>query len=100
MATDLEKIRLLIGDEVAPQHFTDVKLQVFSDIAGSVMLASALALEAWAAALTDAMESEHIGDYSYTKKLVSNKLVLAEKYRKGEAETPALAWSEMDLTGT
>jgi len=44
MATDLEKIRLLIGDEVAPQHFTDVQLQVFSDIAGSVTLAAAFAL--------------------------------------------------------
>ena len=52
MATDLEKIRLLIGDGVAPQHFTDAELQVFLDIAGSVMLASAYALKAWASALS------------------------------------------------
>ena len=99
MATDLEKIRLLIGDEVAPQHFMDVQLQVFSDIAGSVMLAAALALKAWAAHLSEAIISERIGDYAYSKKQVDNKLKLAENYEKQAMSIPAVAVASFNFTG-
>ena len=102
--TDIGKVRLLINDKVntydTPAHYSDAEIQIFLDSAGSVKLAAAEALEAWAAALTDTMDSEKIGDYSYSKKLVANKLTLAERYRKSAEEAPVLEWAEMDLTGT
>ena len=98
--TDIQKVQLLIGD-VAGAQFTVAQIQAFLDMAGgSVNIAAALALEAWAATLTDNAVSEKIGDYAYSKKAADNKLALAERYRKAEAETPVLTWAEMNLTGT
>ena len=100
LATDIGKVRLLISDTVAlTAHFTDEEITVFLTLASSVVyLAAALALESWATSLSESADSERIGDYAYTKKQVANKLALAERYRQVEAETPAMAWSEMDLT--
>ncbi len=98
--TDAERIRLLINDKDTPKHFNDLEIAEFLALAGdSVYLAAALALEAWAGALTGETDSERIGDYSYTKKQAANKLALAERYRKVEAETPVLSWASMDLAG-
>ena len=99
LSTEIGKVRLKISDtNVATAHFTDEELQVFLNEAGnSDYLAAALALEAWAAALTDNAESERIGDYSYSKKSADNKLKLAERYRQHDATTPALTWAEMTL---
>lgn len=101
LATNIGKVRLLISDNVeATAHFTDEEITSFLTMASnSINLAAAFALEAWAAALTESAESEKIGDYAYTKKQAANKLALAERYRKAEAETPYLTWAEMDLTG-
>lgn len=100
--TDIGKIRLLINDKVNTYnnhaHYSDAEIQIFLDSAGSVKLAAAEALETWAAALTDSTDSEKIGDYSYTKKLVANKLELATRYRTSESEAPVLEISSMDLT--
>lgn len=103
-ATDIGKVRLLINDtDVTPAadaHFTDEEIQVFLDLADdAIYLAAALALEAWAASLTESAESEKIGDYAYTKKQAANKLALAKRYRNADAETSYLTWAEMDLTG-
>jgi hypothetical protein len=102
LTTDIGKIRLLIGDkDVTPAtdaHFSDEELQVFLTDEGSVNLAAAAALEAWAADLSENATNETIGDYSYSKKSVANKLDLAQKLRDKEANTPAFDWSEMDLT--
>ena len=102
--TNVGKVRLLINDKInTPSHnaqFSDGELQIFLTMESEVvMVASALALEAWVAAITDSLTAEHIGDYSYSKKEIDNKLTLAKQYRKVGDETPYLDWAEMDLTG-
>ncbi|MFA5558617.1 MAG: DUF3199 family protein [Methanofastidiosum sp.] len=89
--SDIEKIRLLISDTEG--HFTDEQLSVFLEMAGSVKLAAAYALEAWAASLTDSYVREDIGDYSYTKREANSKLELAKRYREDEAAEPYSAWT-------
>ena len=97
--TDIEKVRLLIADTGSVQY-TDAQIQAFLDMAGgSILIAAAYALEAWAASLTDSLTSEKIGDYAYTKKEAENKAALAKEYKRQEAESPYLTWAEMDLTG-
>ena len=103
LATDIGKVRLLIGDtDIVPTtdaHFTDEEITAFLTMASnSIYLAAAMALEAWAATLTSSMTSEHIGDYSYSKKEMDDKLALAQRYRDMEAETPAVDIASMDLT--
>jgi hypothetical protein len=97
LATDIGKIRLIIQD-TAGAKFSDEELQIFLDLEGSVNLASAAALESWAAYLSEYADSEHIGDYSYSKKLVSNKLDLATRLRENDANAPSLDWAEMNFT--
>lgn len=101
LTTNIGKVRMLISDtDITAAHFTDEEITAFLTMASnSVKLAAAYALEAWAASLTGDMESEKIGDYAYTKKQVTGKLTLAERYRKAEAEAPSFTWAEMDLTG-
>lgn len=98
--TDSEKVRLLINDKVVPYHFTDVEIAAFLEMAeDSVYLAAAMALEAWAAALSESADSEKIGDYSYSKKAADNKLKLAERYRQQAEAVPIVTWAEMNFTG-
>jgi len=98
VATNIEKVQLLIGDTGATQ-FTVAQIQIFLDMATeSVLLAASFALESWAASLTDGLASEKIGDYAYTKKSVENKISLAKKYREEDSATPVLEIGEMDLT--
>lgn len=101
ITTNRGKVRLLISDTALVDcHFEDTEIDAFLTMASdSINLAAAMALEAWAASLTESAESEKIGDYAYTKKQVAGKLALAEQYRKAEAETPCLTWAEMDLLG-
>lgn len=99
ISTDIGKIRLLIHDtDITSAHFTDEELQVFLDLEESVYSAAALALETWAASLSESVDSEKIGDYSYSKKLVENKLSLAERYRSIDSATPAVAIASLNLT--
>lgn len=103
LTTDIGKVRLKIDDrDVTPAsdaHFTDEEIQVFLDEADDdILLASALALEAWAASLTESATSERIGDYSYTKKQADNKLALAQRYRDASGSGPVVDWAEMALT--
>lgn len=96
--TPIEQVRLLIGDTGAVQY-ADPQIQAFLDMAGgSIFLASALALEAWVATLTEDASSEKIGDYAYSKKSADNKLALAARYREVEAKTPAMTWAEFDFS--
>jgi len=98
-STSVGKIRLLISDTVsATAHFTDEELTVFLELNdNSINLAAASALESWASSLKDTTDSERIGDYSYTKKQVTNMLALAERLRDNESNKPAMDWAEMDL---
>ena len=89
----------MISDTVAlTAHFTDEELQVFIGMTTSLLMAAVMALKAWAAALSAAIDSERIGDYSYTKKTVDNMLRVAENYEKINATTPVFEWSEMNFT--
>lgn len=99
--TDIEKVRLLIGDRPpATLVFTDADIQVFlTDNGDSVRLAAACALEAWAAMYMMNPSNEHIGDYAYAQQVVDNMLALAKRLRDAEAETPVLTWASMDLAG-
>ena len=102
--TNVGKVRLLIGDtDISPTtdaQFTDEEIEAFLDMASdSVKLAASYALESWAAAITDSLTSEKIGDYSYTKKDAENKIALAKKYRDEDASDPYMTWSEPDYTG-
>lgn len=104
LATDIGKVRLNIGDtDITPTtdaQFSDEELQVFLDASGgSVPIASAMALEAWATTLARNETSEKIGDYSYSKKDVENMLKLAERLRNSAATSPAMTWAEFNNTG-
>lgn len=94
--TDIEKVRLKIG-AVISATYSDAQIQAFLDMEGTVNLAAAAAIEAWAAATISGMEAERIGDYSYSKKAIDNALALADRLRKTSA--PAYGWTEMDLLG-
>jgi hypothetical protein len=100
LSTLLGKLRLAIGDKtVAAAVFTDEELQIFLDNNDdSINLAGADALEAWAASYGANADSEHIGDYSYTQKIVANLLSLAASLRAKEAAGPVAQIASWDLT--
>lgn len=98
--TDIEKIRLKIGDLTVPYVFTDAQLQYFLTDEGTIELAAAAALEAWAAKYMANADSEKIGDYSYNQTIVDKMLKLAALLRAGDAAIPAVTWAEPDLLGT
>ena len=97
--TDREKVRLKIG-AVISATFTNDQIDAFLEMEGSVNMAAAAAIESWAAAAISGTESEHIGDYSYSKKSIDNALALAERLRKAEAEKPSITWAEPNLMMT
>jgi len=98
--TDIEKVRLLIGDSTAPYIFTDVQIQAFLTMASNdIFLAAAYALKSWAATIAGMMDSERIGDYSYSNKTVANKLAVAENYLKMSAMVPVMDIASLNLTG-
>ena len=100
LATDIGKIRLIISDkDITDCHFTDEELQVFLTTEGSVNLASAAALESWAAAYALNVDNEHIGDYSYAQSITDKMLKLATNLRATDTATPIITWDEPDLLG-
>ena len=99
--TDIGKIRLIISDKDEDDyHFEDAELQVFLTAEGSVNLASAAALESWAAAYALNADNEHIGDYSYAQSISKKMLDLATRLREKEASGAVITWAEPDLLGT
>ena len=100
ITTTVGKIRLIIGDkDDTDEVFTDAEITYFYSTAGSINLAAAMALKAWAASYSANADSEKIGDYSYTQKIVDKMLALAERLRTDDAKTPYFTWAEMDLSG-
>ena len=101
IATDIGKVRLLIGDtDVTPAtdaHFTDEEIQAFLTLYGDVLMAASYLLESWAASLAGTLSSEHIGDYSYSNPVVTNKMDLAKKYRNEANTQPASDIAEWDF---
>ncbi len=97
--TDIDAVRLITGDnDITDLIFTDAEVTYFLTAEGSVPLASAALLEAWAAKYGQSPASEKIGDYAYTQKIIENMLKLATRLRETDAKTPYLTWAEMDLT--
>lgn len=101
IATLVGKVRLTTGDKiVASPVFTDEEIEVFlTNQSSNVNLASADLLEAWASSYAANADSEKVGDYVYTQKIVDKMLNLAKRLRETDASIPYLTWAEMDLTG-
>lgn len=95
------QVRLTIGDtDTTDNVFTDEELTYFLTLhSNNINLASADALEAWAAKYATNADSEKIGDYSYSQKIHDKLLSQAKTLRETESSSPVLDWAEMDLTG-
>ena len=100
ITTNVGKVRLIIGDNTAVEVFTDIEITYFLTAnSNNLNLASADALAAWMAKYTAAPDSEKIGDYSYTQKIIQNMNKLQNELREKDASSPVLEISEMDLSG-
>jgi hypothetical protein len=98
LSTTTGKIRLIIGDKIISDPiFTDEELAAFYAAEGSINLASAAALEAWAAQYTANADQERIGDYSYGQTITRKMLDLAARLREKESNTPLMDIASMDL---
>ena len=101
--TIIWKIRLTIGDtDIDPTSdavFTDEELTYFlTENSSNIYLAAADALGAWIAKYTTSPDSEKIGDYSYSQKIVEHLNKLKKELEDKVAGTPYLTWAEMDLS--
>ena len=101
IGTNVGKVRLRTGDkDMTDVIFTDEEIDVFLTAnGGSINLASADLLEAWAATYAASADSEKIGDYAYTQKIVDKMLKQAARLREIEASTPYQTYGSFDLTG-
>lgn len=104
LTTNVGKVRLIIGDtDVDPESdavFTDAELDYFlTENSNNINLAAADALEAWVAKYATAPDSEKIGDYAYSQKIVDHLNKLAKELREKVESSPVLEISAMDLTG-
>ena len=104
LTTNVCKVRLIIGDtDVAPETdavFTDEELIYFlTENSNNINLAAADALEAWVAKYATAPDSEKIGDYPYSQKIVAHLNKLAKELREKVASSPILEIAEMELSG-
>jgi len=101
ITNNVGKVRLTTGDkDIANPVFTDEEIGIFlTNQSSDVNLASADLLEAWAASYATSADSEKIGDYSYTQKIVDKMLALAVRLRETSDSSPYLTWAEMDLSG-
>jgi len=99
LTTNIGKVRLRTGDNIIGSIvFSDEEIQIFLDAnSENVSLASADLLDAWAAKYGQSADSEKIGDYAYTQKIITNMLKLAQRLRDEVASTPYLKVAEMDL---
>lgn len=96
----ISQVRLLIGDNVAPQEFQDTDIQMFLDVmGGSTFLACAIALDARASSISANAQEVKIGDYSTSdRNRLSAIQAQAEKFRQLEFETPAFAVVEDNVS--
>jgi len=104
LSTNVGKVRLATGDnDISPTSdavFSDEEIEVFlANHSDNINLASAELLEAWAAKYAASADSEKIGDYSYSQKIVDKMLAMAKRLRDKDNALPAMTWSELDLTG-
>ena len=97
---NIARVRLIIGDtDITDAVFTDAEITYFlTENSSSISLAAADALEAWMAKYTTNPDSEKIGDYAYTQKIIDKMNKLRNELRAKVESSPYLTWSEMDLT--
>lgn len=102
ITTAIGQVRLTTSDnDPTALVFTDGEINYFLTVhGGSIPMASAAVLEAWAAKYGQSADKEMIGMYSYSQNIVAKMLKLAERLRKVDASTPYMTWAEMDLAST
>ncbi len=100
ITNNVGKVRLTIGDNVlGDAQFTDEEIEYFLSVNSSnINLASSDALKSWAASYGQNAANENLGDYAYTQKIIENMLMMAQKLRDVEQETPAGAAAEVANT--
>ena len=100
ITTSVGQVRLKIGDtSLTANVFTDEELTYFlTENSSNINLASADALEAWANKYATNADSEKIGDYSYSQKIVDKLLATAARLRENDSTTPVFEMSSFDLT--
>ena len=103
--TSVGQVRLKIGDtDTTDNVFTDEEITYFLGLHSSnINLASADALESWAAKYGQAPSTEAIGGYSYSQTIIFRLMQLSKRLRDTEAEkvatVPIMGIAEMNLTG-
>lgn len=98
LTTNVGKVRLIIGDNLAVEVFTDAEITYFlTTNSSNINLAAADVLEAWATKYATSPDSEKIGDYAYTQKIIANMKNLAANLREQDSSVPYFTWAEMDL---
>ncbi len=99
ITTDVGKVRLQTGDkDLADIIFTDAEITIFLvQEGGSIRMASAAVLEAWAATYGQSADKETIGEYSYSQSIIKKMLDMAKRLRDTEVSVPYITWAEMDL---
>ena len=101
ITTDRGKVRLIINDTaLVGCIFSDLEIDTFLSMnSGDVNLAAADSLEAWMSKYATSPDSERIGDYAYTQKIIANMNKLRNELRDKADVTPIFEISEMDFTG-
>jgi len=101
ITTNVGKVRLIIGDTDATDYvFEDAEINYFlTENANNISLAAADALEAWMAKYATSPDSEKIGDYAYTQKIIDKMNKLRDELRAKVESTPYLTYASMDLSG-
>jgi len=101
ITTNRGKVRLIIGDtSTITCVFSDLEIDIFLSInSNNVNLAAADALGAWMAKYATNPDSETIGDYAYTQKIIANMNKLKNELIVKDASTPILEIASMNLTG-
>jgi len=101
LTTNIGKVRLVIGDtDITNEAFTDAEITYFlTENSNNISLAAADALEAWMAKYATSPDSEKIGDYAYTQKIVDKMNKLRNELRAKVESAPYQTYGEMNLTG-
>ena len=101
ITNNVGKVRLNIGDtSTTDAVFTDEELGIFlTRESNNINLASADALEAWAAKYGTNPSTEQIGGYSYSQTVIFRLMQLSKRFRDTEDAIPVFDFAEPDFTG-
>ena len=99
LTTAVGQVRLIIGDNIiGDEVFDDAEITYFLTAnSNNINLAAAAALGAWMAKYAAAPDSERIGDYAYTQKIIEHMNKLRNELREKDALMPAMDWASFDL---